>query len=126
LTHVDSQHTILIKQELSVISNEKQPLLNLFNDEENIILPEKIDLKDLNPYEPSLSQLLIHNQSEVNEININKYSYEDNQSNQKRENVNSLFISHLSLFDVEYCIMPKSLLHPQFVLNHVESINCFQ
>ncbi|CAF1241192.1 unnamed protein product [Rotaria sordida] len=136
LTHVDSQHAILIEQELTVISNEEkqndqfqsilfdnehQQMEKKTNEEQNIVLLEKTDLKDLNPYEPCPSQLLIHKESQENQLNIipiTKYSYEDNQSS-----INSLLIYHHSRINIEYCTISKYFLLPQFTENHIE---CFQ
>ena len=68
-------------------------------------------MKDLNPYEPSLSQLLIQNKSKENEIDI------INEYNQHIESIHSVF-------DIEYC--STYLLLPKFVQNHVESMDSFQ
>ncbi|CAF3153856.1 unnamed protein product [Rotaria sp. Silwood2] len=138
LTHVDSHNAILIEQELTVIPDEEkqndkfQSLLfnneiqkmEKINEEQNIILSEKSDLKDLNPYEPCLVQSLIHDKSEKNEFNIipiTKYFYQDNQSS-----INSLFISHICLINIEHCITSKCFIIPQFIENNIESFNYFQ
>ena len=85
-----------------------------------------MDWKDLNPYQPSPPQLLIHNKSQENE-----YSYDDNQSIIHVENVildstSSLLMHHLSPFHLEHCTTSTCLILPQLVENHVESSNSFQ
>ncbi|CAF3666515.1 unnamed protein product [Rotaria sp. Silwood1] len=123
LTHVDSQHSILIER----ISNEENDndqfhLIHLekINEEQN----EKSDLKNLNAYESCLSSLLIHNKSQENEFNIipiTEYSYKNNQNS-----INYLLMCHISLVNIEYCTTSKYFIIPQLIENHIESFDCFQ
>lgn len=71
------------------------------NDEQNIILSEKTDFKDLNPYESSPSLLSINNKSQD-------------------------FMYQLSISNIECNLTSINLQLPQFVQNQIQSSNFFQ